>query len=54
MWKVLNRVLKLSESGLGFTLKREQEVSENLDCLDDIHQGKFNIIYASSEAAMNN
>ena len=27
MWKVLNRVLKLSESVLGFTLKREQELS---------------------------
>ena len=27
MWKVLNRVLKLSESVLGFSLKREQELS---------------------------
>ena len=27
MWKVLNCVLKLSESVLGFTLKREQELS---------------------------
>ena len=27
MWKVLNRVLKLSESVLGFTLIREQELS---------------------------
>ena len=27
MWKVLNRVLKLSESVLGCTLKREQKLS---------------------------
>ena len=30
------------------------DLNENLDCLDDIHQGKFNIIYASAEAAMDN
>ena len=30
------------------------DITENLDCLDDIHQGKFNIIYASAEGAMNN
>ena len=36
MWKVLNRVLKLSESGSGFTLKRKQELSmRNLfNCID--------------------
>ena len=28
------------------------DLNENLDCLDDIHQGKFNIIYASAEAAL--
>ena len=30
------------------------DLNKNLDCLDDIHQGKFNIIYASdsAEAAM--
>ena len=27
MWKVLNRALKLNESVLGFTVKREQELS---------------------------
>ena len=27
-------------------------LNESLDCLDDIHQGKFNIIYASAEATM--
>ena len=30
------------------------DLNENLDCLDDIHQGKFNIIYASAEAVMDN
>ena len=36
MWKVLNHVLKLSESGLGFTLKREQELSMRrlFNCID--------------------
>ena len=36
MWKVLNRVLKLSESILGFTLKREQELSMRhlFNCID--------------------
>ena len=28
------------------------DLTEKLDCLDDIHQGKFNIVYASAEAAM--
>ena len=28
------------------------DLNENLDCLDDIHQGKFNIICASAEAAV--
>ena len=28
------------------------DLNENLDCLDDIHQGKFNIIYVSAEAAL--
>ena len=28
------------------------DLNESLDCLDDIHQGKFNIIYESAEAAM--
>ena len=28
------------------------DLNESLDCFDDIHQGKFNIIYASAEAAM--
>ena len=28
------------------------DVQEKLNCLDDIHQGKFNIIYAWAEAAM--
>ena len=28
------------------------DLNENLDCLDDIHQGKFNIIYASAKAAV--
>ena len=27
-------------------------LNESLDCLDDIHQGKFIIIYALAEAAM--
>ena len=30
------------------------DLNENLDCLDDIHGRKFNIIYASAEGAMNN
>ena len=36
MRKVLNSVLKLSESGLGFTLKREQELSMRhlFNCID--------------------
>ena len=36
MWKVLNRVLKMRESGLGFTLKREQELSMRhlFNCID--------------------
>ena len=28
------------------------DLNENLDCLDDIHQGNFNTIYVSAEAAM--
>ena len=28
------------------------DLNENLDCLDDIHEGKFNIIYVSAEAAL--
>ena len=28
------------------------DLTEKLDCLDDIHQGKFNIVYASAEAAL--
>lgn len=28
------------------------DLTENLDFLDKIHQGKFNNIYASAEAAM--
>ena len=28
------------------------DLNENLECLDNIHQGKFNIIYASAEAVM--
>ena len=28
------------------------DLIEIVDCLDDIHQGKFNIIYASAEALM--
>ena len=28
------------------------DLNENLDCLDNIHQGKFSNIYASAEAAM--
>lgn len=28
------------------------DLNEKLNCLDDIHQGQFNIIYASAEAAM--
>lgn len=28
------------------------DLYENLDCLDDIHEGKFNIIYVSAEAAL--
>ena len=27
------------------------DLNKNLDCLDDIHRGKFNIIKASAEAA---
>ena len=36
MWKVLNRVLKLSESVLAFALKREQELSMHhlFNCID--------------------
>ena len=36
MWKVLNCVLKLSESVLGFTLKRDQELSVHhlFNCID--------------------
>ena len=36
MWKVLNRVLKLSELALGFTFKREQELSMRylFNCID--------------------
>ena len=36
MWKVLSRVLRLSESGLGFKLKREQGLSmcHLFDCID--------------------
>ena len=28
------------------------DLNDNLDCSDDIHQGKFSIIYASAEAAV--
>ena len=28
------------------------DLNENLDCLDNIHQGKFNIIYVSAEPAL--
>ena len=28
------------------------DLNENLDCLDNIHQEKFNIIYVLAEAAM--
>ena len=36
MWKVLNRVLKMRESGLSFTLKREQKLSMRhlFNCID--------------------
>ena len=36
MWKVLNRVLKLSELALGFTFKRKQELSMGypFNCID--------------------
>ena len=36
MWKVLDRVLKLSESVLGFALRREQELSMRhlFNCID--------------------
>ena len=36
MWKVLNKVLKLGESVLGFTVKREQELSMRhlFNCID--------------------
>jgi len=28
------------------------DLNEKLNCLEEIHQGKFNVIYASAEAAM--
>ena len=36
MWKVLNRVLRLSELALGFTFKSEQELSMRyiFNCID--------------------
>ena len=30
------------------------DLNDNLDCSGDIHQGKFSIIYASAEAAVDN
>ena len=30
------------------------DLNGNLHCSDEIHQGKFSIIYASAEAAMDN
>lgn len=29
------------------------DLNEKFDCLEDIRRGKFNIVYASAEAAMN-
>ena len=36
MWKVLNRVSKLSESGLGFYIEKEKELSMRhlFNCID--------------------
>ena len=28
------------------------DLDEKLDCLEEIHQGKYNIVYASAEAAL--
>ena len=30
------------------------DFNENLDCLDDIHQGKFSVIYTLAGAAVDN
>ena len=49
----LQNIIRNQVSGLGTYMEMTAcGLNKILDCLDDIHQGKFNIIYASAEAAI--